>query len=171
MEHLSALSKHVRDELSRIIIGQREVVDQLVLVLICGGHAIWWPWASKHAWSGVAKSSVPPMPVTSGSLAGELASLTQLFSPGGGVSKSPCLEEDLYHGRTAPQSSSAPRVFSCPRISNGRQRFALAERWDKRSAPARPVFRVSPLIPDLQLLHAEEGHATGLHESSAPLLG
>ena len=40
MEHLSALSKHVRDELSKIIIGQREVVDQLVLVLICGGHAV-----------------------------------------------------------------------------------------------------------------------------------
>ena len=40
MEHLSALTKHVRDELSKIIIGQREVVDQLVLVLICGGHAV-----------------------------------------------------------------------------------------------------------------------------------
>jgi MoxR-like ATPase len=40
VEHLSALSKHVRDELSKIIIGQREVVDQLVLVLICGGHAV-----------------------------------------------------------------------------------------------------------------------------------
>ncbi len=40
MEHLSALAAHVRGELSKVIIGQREVVDQLVLVLVCGGHAV-----------------------------------------------------------------------------------------------------------------------------------
>lgn len=40
MEHLSALAKHVRAELSKVIVGQSEVVDQLLLVLICGGHAI-----------------------------------------------------------------------------------------------------------------------------------
>ena len=35
------------------------------------------PVASKQTWSVAANSSVPPTPVTSGSLAGELASLTQ----------------------------------------------------------------------------------------------
>ena len=40
MEHFSALASHVRAELSKIIIGQRRVVDQLLLVLICNGHAV-----------------------------------------------------------------------------------------------------------------------------------
>lgn len=40
MQHLSAFAEHVRGELSKVIIGQREVVDQLVLVLVCGGHAV-----------------------------------------------------------------------------------------------------------------------------------
>ena len=40
MQHLSALTAHVRNELSKVIIGQREVVDQLVLILVCGGHAV-----------------------------------------------------------------------------------------------------------------------------------
>lgn len=40
MQHLSALTTHVRNELSKVIIGQREVVDQLVLILVCGGHAV-----------------------------------------------------------------------------------------------------------------------------------
>ncbi len=40
MQHLSALAVHVRAELSKVIIGQREVVDQLILVLVCGGHAV-----------------------------------------------------------------------------------------------------------------------------------
>lgn len=40
MENLSALTRHVRDELSKVIIGQREVVDQLVIILVCGGHAV-----------------------------------------------------------------------------------------------------------------------------------
>lgn len=40
MENLSALAGHVRGELSKIIIGQREVVDQLVIILVCGGHAV-----------------------------------------------------------------------------------------------------------------------------------
>jgi MoxR-like ATPase len=40
MEHLSALAAHVRGELAKVVIGQREVVDQLVLVLVCGGHAV-----------------------------------------------------------------------------------------------------------------------------------
>ena len=40
MEHLEALAAHVRSELSKVIIGQREVVDQLLVVLVCGGHAV-----------------------------------------------------------------------------------------------------------------------------------
>ena len=40
MEHLSALGKHVRGELAKVIVGQKEVVDQLLLVLVCGGHAV-----------------------------------------------------------------------------------------------------------------------------------
>jgi len=40
VENLSALAGHVRGELSKIIIGQREVVDQLVIILVCGGHAV-----------------------------------------------------------------------------------------------------------------------------------
>src|SRR4029077_10701337 len=40
VQYLSALATHVRSELSKVIIGQREVVDQLLLVLICGGHAV-----------------------------------------------------------------------------------------------------------------------------------
>ncbi len=40
MEHLVALTAHVRTELSKVIIGQREAVDQLLLTLVCGGHAI-----------------------------------------------------------------------------------------------------------------------------------
>ena len=40
MENLSRLATHVRTELGKVIIGQREVVDQLLLVLVCGGHAL-----------------------------------------------------------------------------------------------------------------------------------
>jgi MoxR-like ATPase len=40
VQHLSALATQVRNELSKVIIGQREVVDQLLLVLVCGGHAV-----------------------------------------------------------------------------------------------------------------------------------
>ena len=40
MQYLSALAKHVRSELSKVIIGQQEVVNQLLLVLVCGGHAV-----------------------------------------------------------------------------------------------------------------------------------
>jgi MoxR-like ATPase len=40
VQHLSALATQVRSELSKVIIGQREVVDQLILVLVCGGHAV-----------------------------------------------------------------------------------------------------------------------------------
>ncbi len=40
MQYLSELATQVRQELSKIIIGQREVVDQLLLVLVCGGHVV-----------------------------------------------------------------------------------------------------------------------------------
>jgi MoxR-like ATPase len=40
MEHLSLLAGHVRAQLSKVIVGQREMVDQLLLVLLCGGHAV-----------------------------------------------------------------------------------------------------------------------------------
>lgn len=40
MQNLSALATHVRTELAKVIVGQREVVDQLLLVLACGGHAV-----------------------------------------------------------------------------------------------------------------------------------
>jgi MoxR-like ATPase len=40
VENLSAFTGHVRSELSKVLIGQREVVDQLVIILVCGGHAV-----------------------------------------------------------------------------------------------------------------------------------
>lgn len=40
MEHLPALTAHVRTELSKVIIGQRDVIDQFLLVLVSGGHAV-----------------------------------------------------------------------------------------------------------------------------------
>ena len=40
MEYLSRLAAHVRGEFSKVIIGQQEVLDQLLLVLLCGGHAV-----------------------------------------------------------------------------------------------------------------------------------
>ena len=40
MENLARLSTHIRTELSKVIIGQREAIDQLLIVLICGGHAL-----------------------------------------------------------------------------------------------------------------------------------
>jgi MoxR-like ATPase len=40
VEHLSALAKQVRTELAKVIVGQSDVVDQLLVVLTCGGHAV-----------------------------------------------------------------------------------------------------------------------------------
>ncbi len=40
LEHFSALAAHVRGELSKVIVGQRDILDQLLLVLVCGGHAV-----------------------------------------------------------------------------------------------------------------------------------
>jgi MoxR-like ATPase len=40
VEHLSALATRIRSGVSKIIIGQQEVIDQLVVVLVCGGHGL-----------------------------------------------------------------------------------------------------------------------------------
>jgi MoxR-like ATPase len=40
VENLSRLAGHIRGEFSKVMIGQREVIDQLVLVVVCGGHAL-----------------------------------------------------------------------------------------------------------------------------------
>lgn len=40
MEQFAALAQHVRSELAKVIIGQQEVVDQLLVVLACNGHAV-----------------------------------------------------------------------------------------------------------------------------------
>ena len=40
LEHFSALTTHVRNELSKVIVGQQDLIDQMLLVLVCGGHAV-----------------------------------------------------------------------------------------------------------------------------------
>ncbi len=40
MENVLALCGHVRTELSKVLVGQREVADQLLRVFLCGGHAV-----------------------------------------------------------------------------------------------------------------------------------
>ena len=40
LQQFSALAAHVRRELAKVIVGQHEVIDQLLLVLTCGGHAV-----------------------------------------------------------------------------------------------------------------------------------
>lgn len=40
MQYLPQFATQVRQELGKIIIGQREFIDQLLLVLLCGGHAV-----------------------------------------------------------------------------------------------------------------------------------
>ncbi len=40
LEHFPALASHVRGELAKIIVGQHEAVDQLLIVLACNGHAV-----------------------------------------------------------------------------------------------------------------------------------
>jgi MoxR-like ATPase len=40
VENLVRLGIHIRTELSKVIVGQREVIDQLLIVLVCGGHAL-----------------------------------------------------------------------------------------------------------------------------------
>lgn len=40
MEHFPALAAHVRQELGKVIVGQAEVFDELLIVLACNGHAL-----------------------------------------------------------------------------------------------------------------------------------
>lgn len=40
MNNATDLAKHVRTELGKVIVGQQEVLDQLLLVLLVGGHAL-----------------------------------------------------------------------------------------------------------------------------------
>jgi len=40
VQYLSSLATHVRTEMAKVVIGQKQVVDQLLLVLLCGGHAV-----------------------------------------------------------------------------------------------------------------------------------
>jgi MoxR-like ATPase len=40
VENVTALASHVRTELAKVLVGQREVADQLLHVLLCGGHAV-----------------------------------------------------------------------------------------------------------------------------------
>ena len=40
MENLARLTAHIRTELAKVIVGQQETVDQLLVVLACGGHAL-----------------------------------------------------------------------------------------------------------------------------------
>jgi len=40
VQHLPAVAAHVRNEFEKVLIGQRELVDQLLLVLLCTGHAV-----------------------------------------------------------------------------------------------------------------------------------
>jgi len=40
MEQIGRLVGHVRTEMERVVVGQREAIDQMILCLLCGGHAI-----------------------------------------------------------------------------------------------------------------------------------
>jgi MoxR-like ATPase len=40
VENLSRLTAHIRAELAKVIIGQQEIIDQLLISLACGGHAL-----------------------------------------------------------------------------------------------------------------------------------
>lgn len=40
MSHATETAEHIRKELSKVIVGQREAVDQLLLVTLSGGHAL-----------------------------------------------------------------------------------------------------------------------------------
>jgi MoxR-like ATPase len=40
VENLARLTAHIRTELAKVIVGQQQIVDQLLVVLACGGHAL-----------------------------------------------------------------------------------------------------------------------------------
>ncbi len=40
MENVAALTRHVRSELAKVLVGQEEIANQLLLVILTGGHAV-----------------------------------------------------------------------------------------------------------------------------------
>ncbi len=40
MEDVGRLVGHLRAEMARAVVGQREPIDQMILCLLCGGHAV-----------------------------------------------------------------------------------------------------------------------------------
>jgi MoxR-like ATPase len=40
VENLSRLATHVRGEFAKVIVGQQQVIDQILLTMVCGGHAL-----------------------------------------------------------------------------------------------------------------------------------
>jgi len=40
MEQVARLVGHIRTEMGRVVVGQREAIDQMILCLLCGGHGI-----------------------------------------------------------------------------------------------------------------------------------
>ena len=40
MQYLTELGTRVRGELGKVIVGQKDVIDQLLVVLVSGGHAV-----------------------------------------------------------------------------------------------------------------------------------
>src|SRR5271165_6399798 len=40
MEGVSAVVSHLREQMSKVIVGQHQMVDQCVLALLCSGHAL-----------------------------------------------------------------------------------------------------------------------------------
>jgi MoxR-like ATPase len=40
VEQVAKLATHVRTELAKVVVGQQEALDHLLLVLLCGGHAL-----------------------------------------------------------------------------------------------------------------------------------
>ena len=39
-EQVARVAEHIRKEMGKAIVGQRAPLDQLLLVLLCGGHAL-----------------------------------------------------------------------------------------------------------------------------------
>ena len=40
MQSVSQVLQHGRTELAKVIVGQQELIDQTLLTLLCGGHAL-----------------------------------------------------------------------------------------------------------------------------------
>jgi MoxR-like ATPase len=40
MQNVSGVLKHGRSELGKVIVGQEELINQCLLAILCGGHAL-----------------------------------------------------------------------------------------------------------------------------------